>query len=211
MSPLAFVSEDELLPDDSISGGTTPHDHSPTTRVEFQWTWNDDNDVEAESDSDSGTITPTGPPGARTPIYDPAASEISTYSLTNLPKDDAHRSIQASEVRAQAIAIPATVVARREGYPHRFNNYEELPLVNAHPLIEQPLTPDGPYVAGSPPGPARIIVNELDRTTPEAVYHDPTKPIPPGSRYHPFSKAEFRGRDRSLPTGLEGDFEDLGV
>ncbi|KAK3294250.1 uncharacterized protein B0H64DRAFT_400212 [Chaetomium fimeti] len=210
-SPLNLGSDDEVHGNDAISGGTTPHSEASATGAEFHWNWEDDGDMEAESDSDSGTITPRGPPGSMTPVYDPSASQISTYSLTNLPDDDALRIIPAAEVRAQAVAIPAVVVARRQGYPHRFNNYEELPLVNAHPLIEQPLTPDGPYVAGSPPGPARIITNELDRSTPEPVYHDPTKPIPPGSTNHPFSKAEFRGRDRTQPTGLEGGFEDMDV
>jgi hypothetical protein len=132
--------------------------------------------------------------------------------MTQLPEDEPHRRIAASEVRAQAVAIPATVVHRRKGYPHRFNNYDdEVPLTNPYPLIEHPLTPSGAYLAGSPTGPARIVVNEHDRSTPETMYHDPTKPIPPRSRFHPFSKGEYRGRDRSAPTGLEEGLEKMGI
>ncbi|KAK4033000.1 hypothetical protein C8A01DRAFT_20001 [Parachaetomium inaequale] len=177
-----------------------------TAKGDFRWSWS-----EADSDSDSGTATPKAVPGARTPEYDADVSEISYYSMTELSENDPHRRIAASEVRVQAIAIPNTVVRRWEGYPHRFNNYEEVPLANPHPLIEHPLTLSGAYLSGSPPGPARIVVNEHDRSTPETMYHDPTKPIPPRSRYHPFSKGEYRGRDSSLPTGLEEGFGKMGI
>ena len=131
--------------------------------------------------------------------------------MTELAEDDPHRRIKAAEVRAQTMAIPNRVVRRREGYPHSFNNYEELPLANPHPLIEHPLTPSGPYLSGSEAGSARIVVNEHDRSTPETIYHDPTKPIPPRSRFHPFSKGEYRGRDSSMPTGLEEGLEKMGI
>ncbi len=120
--------------------------------------------------------------------------------MTNLPPNNPHRRILASEVRTQAIDIP---VRRGGRYPRPFGNREGLPLYNAHPLIEHPLTPTGSYIRGASPGPARIIVNRFDRSTPEAIYHDPTLPPRPGSREHPFSKAEYRGRDRIVETETE--------
>ncbi|AEO66314.1 9a996eab-2dd8-4dd7-9692-c612cbd263f8 [Thermothielavioides terrestris] len=160
---------------------------------------------ESDSDSDSGTATPKDPPGSRRPSEQSEVSEVSYFSNSNLPEDDPHRRIPASEVRAQAIAIPARTVPYGESYPHRFNNHENLPLSNTPPLIEHPVTPSGPYVAGTPPGPARIIVNAADRSKPEVVYHDPSRPATPDSpaRHAPFSKAEYRGKDRSVQTGLE--------
>ena len=128
--------------------------------------------------------------------------------MTNLSDTDSHRRIVASEVRTQAIAIS---VRRRRGYPRPFGNHEELPLYNHHPLIEHPLTPTGSYVAGSPPGPARIIVNRYDRSTPEAIYHDPTVALRPESREHPFSKAEYRGKDRMVLTGLEEELWEMDI
>jgi hypothetical protein len=114
-------------------------------------------------------------------------------------------------VRSQAIAIPTTVVHRSQGFPHHFSNYDGLPLTNRHPLIEHPLTPDGAYISGSPPGPARIVTNRWDRSDPEAMYHDPTKPPRGPSRKSPFSKAEYRGKDRMTPTGLEQGFGNLDI
>lgn len=127
--------------------------------------------------------------------------------MTNLSDTNAHRRIAAAEVRAQAITIPTTTRARRHGYPHAFHNREALPLANTPPLIEHPLTPYVPYVAGSPPGPARIVTNRDDRSTPEAIYHDPSSPLRrAGRREFPFSKAPYRGRKTGAATGLEDGF-----
>lgn len=132
--------------------------------------------------------------------------------MTNLSDTNAHRRIAATEVRAQAIAIPTATLPRRHSYPHAFNNHEALPLANNPPLIEHPLTPDGPYVAGSPPGPARIVTNRDDRSTPEAIYHDPHSPLRrEGRREFPFSKAPHRGRKTGAAMGLEKGFAGMGV
>jgi hypothetical protein len=114
-------------------------------------------------------------------------------------------------VRSQAIAIPTTVVDKSQGYPHPFGNVERLPLTNRRPLIEHPLTPDGVYNPGSQPGPARIVTNKWNRTDPEAMYHEPTKPPRWPSPNHPFSKAEYRGKDRMTPTGLEQGLGNLNI
>lgn len=124
------------------------------------------------------------------------------YSLTRLPPKSRLRRVPASVVRAQVAAIPLGVVARQgpgpqggyEGYPHTFKNHEKLPLEldPNNGIIEHPLTPRDPYVPGDPPGPARIFVNERDRSRFEVGYHDPTKPKPEGSKCHPFSLANLR-------------------
>ncbi|KAK4100777.1 hypothetical protein N658DRAFT_524332 [Parathielavia hyrcaniae] len=116
------------------------------------------------------------------------------FSFTNLPDHDPHRRISAAQVRAQALSMPAYVQPdRRMGCPHHFGNYQDrVPLDNSHSLIEHPLTPDGPYVSGAPPGPARIVVNAADRSTPEVIYHDPTKQQEWGRASSPFSKAAYR-------------------
>lgn len=132
------------------------------------------------------------------------------YSSANLSDTNEHRRLIASEVRAQAVAIPIRV-ERRPHFPHAFGNREELNFANPQPLIEHPVTPSGPWAPGTPPGPARIVVNQTDRSFPEVMYHDPTKPIPPGARFHPFTKSEFRGKDRSKATGLEDSLERMGL
>ncbi|KAK4154551.1 hypothetical protein C8A00DRAFT_14341 [Chaetomidium leptoderma] len=230
-SPLLSRKGNTVRPEESVSASPTPEHEPSFTKGGFTFSWDEIRDEDEEEDkakftfsldeirdhddeedeSDSGTATPKGPAGARSPEYDAAATEVSYYSMTNLPKDHPERHIAATEVRAQTIAIPVTIVPRRKGFPHTYNNYEKLDLDNPPPLIEHPLTPDGSYVAGSPPGSSRIVTNESDHTTPEAMYHDPTKPIPEHSRYHPFSKAAFRGKDRSLSTGLEDTLKKMGI
>jgi hypothetical protein len=91
--------------------------------------------------------------------------------------------------------MPDPPYRRRDRYPHRFANFERLELVNnLPPLVEHPLTPDEPWTPGTPPGPARILTNETDHSTPEVCYHDPTKPRDNGQRHHPLTMATYRPR-----------------
>ncbi|KAK4033001.1 hypothetical protein C8A01DRAFT_40556 [Parachaetomium inaequale] len=126
------------------------------------------------------------------------------YSLPNLSPTNPVRRVRASEVRAQAAAIPAAI-KKRPYYPHAFGNHEQLPFEqNSQPLIEHPLMPDGemPWQEGQGrrAGPARIVVNEWDRSTPEVAYHDPTLPrardrVTGRWRARPFSKGVYRERE----------------
>ncbi|KAJ4289517.1 hypothetical protein N0V88_007000 [Collariella sp. IMI 366227] len=124
----------------------------------------------------------------------------------HLDPTDPLRRIHASTVREQAAAIPATTLLPH--YPHRFNNREELKLKsNLPPLIEYPLSPDDPWIAGpdAPVGPARIVVNERDRRRPEVMYHDPkAKEVDKRGRHARFVKAEYREREKLERRNREG-------
>ncbi|KAH6632387.1 hypothetical protein F5144DRAFT_462454, partial [Chaetomium tenue] len=120
------------------------------------------------------------------------------YSLPNLSPTHPLRRVSAAAVRDQARNIP-TNIPDGPGYPHDFGNGGRLPLENNRPpLIEYPAMPDGHgswhHHQGRLPGPAKIIVNRYDHSSPEVIYHDPTRPVEEGSRYRPFSKANYRGR-----------------
>ncbi|KAK3294251.1 uncharacterized protein B0H64DRAFT_475742 [Chaetomium fimeti] len=145
---------------------------------------------EAEAEADANHISPTRS----------EHSEESHYSLSTLSPTNPHRRVRASEVREQANAIPRRTHAG-PGYPHHFANAERLPLEhnNRRDLIEYPLMADGqgPWHPGQRrgPGPARIIVNQADRSSaPEVVYHDPASPVEGGRKGKPFAKASYRKR-----------------
>ncbi len=149
------------------------------------------------------------------PFPIPPLSNPQQFSMANLPNDSPHRRIAASSVRLQTLAIPANPVPRRAGYPHTFHNYgNRLPLANARPLIEHPLTPtDAPWRPGTPTGPARIVINQHNRTNPEAMYHDPTQELTPGGT-HEFSMARYHGRTavaRAVPAVLDAGMRGMGL
>ncbi|KAK4134580.1 hypothetical protein BT67DRAFT_298879 [Trichocladium antarcticum] len=200
---------------------------APITPMRFAYETDDEDDDATVV----ATVVPSLPKALRTP-HEP--SEVSYYSLTNLPADSPHRTIPAAVVRAQAQSIPAQPSPNPRGYPHRFRNAERLDLASPPPVIEHPLTATGaPYAAGTAPGPARIFTSELERDIVaggpggggvlDVGYHDPTLPLYVNprtgvpARFHPFSLGQYRGgdagryRDLGGPEGQEGVEEVQGL
>lgn len=138
---------------------------------------------------------PPNHPNNVTNSYHPTPKQ---FSLQNLSATHPLRRVRASTVRAQANAMPSEV-QDPPNYPHRFYNGERLPFAhNEHQLIEYPLMPEG-WPAWRPgpwadPGPARIVVEDMNRERPEVMYHDPEQDGRGGARGRPFVAAVYWGR-----------------
>ncbi|KAL2016192.1 hypothetical protein VTK56DRAFT_4081 [Thermocarpiscus australiensis] len=172
---------------------TTPH-HMPNVSEDFS----------AAADIDV--------PSYMSPEHKSEVTEVSYYSMANLSDTNPLRRVPAATVRAQAAAVPDTILPTRHGYPHPFHNRESPDLTNPANLVEHPLTPDEPWRPGTPPGPARILINEGDRSSPEVGYHDPTKPIPKDGKFHPFTLALCGPASRGSGNhGLSGSTESTGL
>ncbi|KAF5676684.1 hypothetical protein FCIRC_6979 [Fusarium circinatum] len=97
-------------------------------------------------------------------------SDCSYYSLSDLTLDKWYRQIPASQVRKQALQIPASPVSSQSIYPRRFHNKEELALQSSGPWKEYPFCLNKGYVSGSP-GPVRMIINSAAIGEFDVVYH----------------------------------------
>lgn len=131
--------------------------------------------------------------------------EYDCHGILNNVKDPNARAWHyARDVRAQVRAEKPLNAVRRQKYPSYYaNRREEVPdLSVARPYTHVPIIPgqSRPYKRWDKPGAHRAVYNGKKRAKVDVIYHDPNKPIPPGSQYHPFSKADYVPRAPTAAT-----------
>ncbi|BCS26989.1 uncharacterized protein APUU_60037A [Aspergillus puulaauensis] len=141
----------------------------------------------------SGTKTAEDPP-RRTPTD---SSYYDCHGVVNHVKDPNARSWHyARDVRAQVQAAgpPASSPAKGRYPSDYWNHGNEVPNLSVpKPYMHVPINPGQtkPFQRPTPSGAHRAVYNDNDRAKVDVIYHDPNKPIPAGSKFRPFSKADY--------------------